>query len=323
PAAAMSSSSSPSLPRPADADSEWIDAFCRAFSSQCRRLNLESPKKIDNSPALNQPPSWGSLPWPALNRLCFHLRTDEDCADLANLAQVSTHFRTGVKEFMKRDENRPGIEKLHTQEWCGLNLKIDLYPGNLPFHGPFERDYRRLRHLSPRFLKVPYAMDAPESLINQVSELLSSRIKDARIDVRQFTSAHFSFCAKMLRKSTFGYLEVHVERLDDTNVAHILSLASLTKKFKIVCEETPQLADPASFITQLTSKAKHSILRDRSSSLASSFFGLHHSFWKDFLNESLYYRSLDVIEIDSRGYIRDPYFILPDFPIHELMLYKQ
>ncbi|GMR52185.1 hypothetical protein PMAYCL1PPCAC_22380, partial [Pristionchus mayeri] len=45
---------------------------------------------IDSPTALNEPPSWGTLPAisrPFIKRLCFHLRNDENCADLANLAK--------------------------------------------------------------------------------------------------------------------------------------------------------------------------------------------------------------------------------------------
>ncbi|GMR57258.1 hypothetical protein PMAYCL1PPCAC_27453, partial [Pristionchus mayeri] len=64
-------------------------------------------------------PNWGLLPnisRPYINRLCFHLRTDEDCEDLANLAQVSKHYYFGVNNFMKKEENRPGLRLVNISE---------------------------------------------------------------------------------------------------------------------------------------------------------------------------------------------------------------
>ncbi|GMR31291.1 hypothetical protein PMAYCL1PPCAC_01486, partial [Pristionchus mayeri] len=74
-----------------------------------------------------------SLPWPALTRLFSHLLDEEDCADLANLAKVSTHIHKGVNEFMKK--NRPAIKHiLIGKSNVGIFVDIYLLPSNLPFY---------------------------------------------------------------------------------------------------------------------------------------------------------------------------------------------
>ncbi|GMR57266.1 hypothetical protein PMAYCL1PPCAC_27461, partial [Pristionchus mayeri] len=57
--------------------------------------HLSSSGSIDSYSDLANRPSWGTLPAssrPFINYLCFHLRTDEDCADLANLAKVQYRY---------------------------------------------------------------------------------------------------------------------------------------------------------------------------------------------------------------------------------------
>ncbi|GMR57241.1 hypothetical protein PMAYCL1PPCAC_27436, partial [Pristionchus mayeri] len=63
-----------------------------------------SSGSIDADSKLSDRPSWGTLP--AISRdytnfLCFHLHNSENCEDLANLSQVSTHY-SGVNGFMKK-----------------------------------------------------------------------------------------------------------------------------------------------------------------------------------------------------------------------------
>ncbi|GMR52242.1 hypothetical protein PMAYCL1PPCAC_22437, partial [Pristionchus mayeri] len=65
----------------------------------------------------------------------------------------------------------------------------------------------------------------------------------------------------------------------------ILSLAPHSKKINIICDESP-LSNPATFITQLAIDVSSSVLVDHSCN-STSFFGLSHSFWKQFLNEKL------------------------------------
>ncbi|GMR52696.1 hypothetical protein PMAYCL1PPCAC_22891 [Pristionchus mayeri] len=85
-----------------------------------------------------QYPIWSTLPAisrPFINRLCFHLRNDKDCADLATLAQVSSNFYIGVHNFMQKPENRPGIGNLRLSKiLSAINVEIELYPSNIPFY---------------------------------------------------------------------------------------------------------------------------------------------------------------------------------------------
>ncbi|GMR31394.1 hypothetical protein PMAYCL1PPCAC_01589, partial [Pristionchus mayeri] len=60
--------------------------------------NDDNVFEIDSPASLTEPPSWGTLPAisrPFIKRLCSHLRTNGDCRDLANLAQVSAHYHSG------------------------------------------------------------------------------------------------------------------------------------------------------------------------------------------------------------------------------------
>ncbi|GMR52210.1 hypothetical protein PMAYCL1PPCAC_22405, partial [Pristionchus mayeri] len=101
-------------------------------------INNDNVFEIGGPSGLTGPPSWSTLPAisrPFINRLCFHLRNDEECADLANLAQVSTHFHIGVNKYMKRSDNRPGVKYAHFHKnEDRLILKVLLYPSNLPFY---------------------------------------------------------------------------------------------------------------------------------------------------------------------------------------------
>ncbi|GMR56294.1 hypothetical protein PMAYCL1PPCAC_26489, partial [Pristionchus mayeri] len=71
----------------------------------------------------------------------------EDCSDLANLAQVSTHYFSNVTTFMNRAGNRPGVERVFlTTSENGLDvIYIQLIPANIFFYG--------LADLSRRFAR--------------------------------------------------------------------------------------------------------------------------------------------------------------------------
>ncbi|GMR50690.1 hypothetical protein PMAYCL1PPCAC_20885, partial [Pristionchus mayeri] len=128
-------SSSSSSRHPTDFDSVWMDAFCQDFSSQCRHSNA-----VDTQQA-----RWDSLPWPAVDRICYHLFDRYDSSDLADLAHVSTHYLSGVNTFMNRAGNKPGVYRV-TLEAAedGLDVTIHLIPSNLLFHGLADVDSGRL-----------------------------------------------------------------------------------------------------------------------------------------------------------------------------------
>ncbi|GMR52192.1 hypothetical protein PMAYCL1PPCAC_22387, partial [Pristionchus mayeri] len=104
-------------------------------------------------------------------------------------------------------------------------------------------------------------------------------IKDVRIYSNDFTPADFLLCSQLLRKSTFGKLVIYTTTVHDSNAPHIISLASHAHEIMIDCVEA-RLSDSTFFITQLDSAVSSVLLFHYSS----SFFGLSHSFWKEFLN---------------------------------------
>ncbi|GMR57284.1 hypothetical protein PMAYCL1PPCAC_27479, partial [Pristionchus mayeri] len=83
-----------SSPTPSvDADSKEADALCReggrlSIVDNFQKNVNEQVFEITLPVKLPGNPSWESLPWPALNRICFNLFNREDCEDLANLSQV-------------------------------------------------------------------------------------------------------------------------------------------------------------------------------------------------------------------------------------------
>ncbi|GMR52695.1 hypothetical protein PMAYCL1PPCAC_22890, partial [Pristionchus mayeri] len=210
-----------------------------------------------------------------------------ECTDLANLAEVSTHFRAGVKEFMRRAENRPGIRNvdLRKNEQGRLNVYMFLYPSNIPFYGLSSLDKGRFRmysnSLDPR---IKVILNGPQdSLVEQVSDMLSSCIKKAYIHGYRFTPEDLSLCKHLLRDSTIPFLDIST-KLDDTTAPIVLSLASHTEEFMLYYDDQ-LLSDPANFVNQLASYPISSFLIVDWYTSTSSYFGLQNSFWEKFLNE--------------------------------------
>ncbi|GMR31456.1 hypothetical protein PMAYCL1PPCAC_01651, partial [Pristionchus mayeri] len=270
--------------------------------------------------------SWESLPWPASIRIYFHLRTNEECNDLANLSQVSRHFHTEVFEFMKKDENRPGIKNLRLEKTSNeMEMSIGLYPSNIPF-------YALTTLKSGRFMRLGCSVHpilqltlsgSTDSILMQVSGLLSSYINLANIWGDEFTHDEFSLCVDLMHKSTFGRLIVFSETLDDSTAAHILSLTSHVKEI-FFSSIAAQLSDPANFVRQLASSVSSSVISLQFPSSSSSFFGLLHSFWNKFLNENLTNGSIECIRArNMEGEITKAPFVLPDTPIGWLHWFKK
>ncbi|GMR57235.1 hypothetical protein PMAYCL1PPCAC_27430, partial [Pristionchus mayeri] len=276
------SSSTPS----SDADFGWIDAFCRAFSSQCRFLEVVDTHQARNNNALTIFSSWESIPWPALKRVCFHLLNKEDCTDLAHLAQVSTHFYSGVNDFMKRAENRPAIHNVLMQESGGTKIRINLIESNLPFHGLANLDWGRFeRSYRSNGPALVVTLEGPQVPIwNQATTLLSSSIKNVHIHGDPSNPTDLSICETLLRYSTIHTLSI-MHKLDDTNTSSIINIASRSTEFIIAFDEDSQLADPASFITRLDSAGSAVFSSIELIDSSSSFFGLPHSFWENYFNE--------------------------------------
>ncbi|GMR52543.1 hypothetical protein PMAYCL1PPCAC_22738, partial [Pristionchus mayeri] len=206
----------------------------------------------------------------------------EECADLATLAQVSSNFYIGVHNFMQKAENRPGIRSvlLRKSYIAAINMKIDLYPSNIPFHFPDTDRFKRPGNSVNPTLRV-IVNGATDPVADQMSGLLSSCINHAE----KYTSDDdFILSAHLLRNATFRWLEVCMDYPDDLVVPSILSLASHAKRFELSCDD-PQLSDMASFITQLASYPISTFVLTDWHSSTSSYFGLLNSFWEKFLNE--------------------------------------
>ncbi|GMR52694.1 hypothetical protein PMAYCL1PPCAC_22889 [Pristionchus mayeri] len=243
-------------------------------------------------------PRWGSLPWPAFTRLCCHLRNHNDCADLANLAQVIYYFRIGVKEFMQRADNRPGIKfvrLLKTDD--GITVFIHLYPSNIPFYCLTTLDKERYNRLSSTVLEITLE-DHEDKNVNQLSDLFSSYIDHVHIYGGELTPAEYLLGSQILSNSTIVKLQIFDTRLDDDTAPHILSLVSRTKKTEVAFYET-RLSDSATFINRLSTVSSSLSLIDishRPVQIPWYFFGLRHSFWSVFLNEKLANGSLESIQ---------------------------
>ncbi|GMR51804.1 hypothetical protein PMAYCL1PPCAC_21999, partial [Pristionchus mayeri] len=261
---------------------------------------------------------------PFINHLSFHLRNDEECADLANLAQVSTHYYSGVHKFMMRPVNRPGLKCVNfSKDEDGMSVEIQLYPSNLPFHCLDTLDARRVkkfRGFANPILEVTLnTLNDP--IVIQVAGMLSSCIKNVRINAWTLSSADFLLCSQLLRNSDIGNLLFHTTRMGDDAASFILSTAH-TKELTVVCND-PQLSNPAAFITQLASKVQGSTLYDDSDS-TTLFFGLPHSFWNKFLNEKLANGSFESIGMGNmEGEITKAPFVLPDTPLESVKWYKK
>ncbi|GMR56969.1 hypothetical protein PMAYCL1PPCAC_27164, partial [Pristionchus mayeri] len=102
-------------------------------------------ERVDEIP--DDDDEWETLPWkakPALDRICFHLRTNEECTDLANFSMVSKPFRKGAMEFMKKKGNQPGLKYISFDaDKDRLLMSIHLFPSNLQFHDLAGLDFGR------------------------------------------------------------------------------------------------------------------------------------------------------------------------------------
>ncbi|GMR30950.1 hypothetical protein PMAYCL1PPCAC_01145, partial [Pristionchus mayeri] len=302
-------------------DSGVIDDLCRETAI----LELEDTHKGDQHTEYPSSHSWESLPWPASKRIFFHLRTNEECTDLANLSQVSRHYYSEVHQFMHREDNRPGIKYVHLLKTDNeMKMKIGLYPSNRPFYNLSKLKAGRFTRWGGSVDPMLYVtMNGPaDPILEQISDLIASYVNVAQIHGDHFTHDEFSMCFGLMQNSIFGRLVVNIENLDDAIAAHILSLSSHAKEIGVSCVDL-QLSDSASFIDQLTPDGCSSFFRHFSSS-TSSFFRLPNSFWRKFLNEKLTNGSIGSIKIGNMvGEVTNVPFILPDIPIGWLQCCKK
>ncbi|GMR57275.1 hypothetical protein PMAYCL1PPCAC_27470, partial [Pristionchus mayeri] len=217
-------------------------------------LTLMDTQKTECHIDLPETPSWESLAWPAVDRICLHLFNREDCGDLANLAKVSTHYHDGVYNFMKK--NRPGVYMVDLQSIdSALVVYIGLYPSKLPFYGLTTLDRGRFERNSSSLLPCLRVKlnDTEDPIIDQVSSLLCSSIKDVEIHGYRFFPVDLSLCTQLIHGSTIGYLEIRDIQLNHGSASNIISIASRAKEFALYNLHKLQLSDTAAFITQLAS----------------------------------------------------------------------
>ncbi|GMR57289.1 hypothetical protein PMAYCL1PPCAC_27484, partial [Pristionchus mayeri] len=206
--------------------------------SHANRLpgNESRPSGVISSPSLNSSitsagadcdlpdrPSWATLPTiskPYVDRLCFHLCSDEDGEDLANLALVSTRYHAGVHAFMKKGGNQPGLNLVNfTKSRAGhIKVMIGLYDSYLPFYGLDALD-------NGRFKRKFFSSDEPElevtepsgPILDQVSGLLTTSIAEVMINAWRgpITIDHLTLADQALRNSSITCLSIFHVRLDD------------------------------------------------------------------------------------------------------------
>ncbi|GMR57234.1 hypothetical protein PMAYCL1PPCAC_27429, partial [Pristionchus mayeri] len=284
----------------ADSDSLWTEAFGRDFSAQCRNLNVMSPQEIEHS-ANSECMSWESLPFPALDRISFELRSKKK-RNLINLAQVSKHFYAGVNKFMNMTRNRPALKEvvlIKVPE--GLAVETFLVPSNLLFYGLSNLDSRRFMRsgsrICPRLLVTLNGTEDPA--VEQLYGVVSGAIKEVEIfGWIDLSPDDFSSISHLFRDSTIEKLQIRCTNLDDTTASHIISIVSHVKVLRFSLAEESQLTDPSTFIIMLGSAVFSSIELIDSSS---SFFGLPHSFWENYFNENLTNGSIRWVEAPNMG----------------------
>ncbi|GMR56988.1 hypothetical protein PMAYCL1PPCAC_27183, partial [Pristionchus mayeri] len=99
---------------------------------------------------------------------------------------------------------------------------------NLLFHGLDTLDSERFHRLgTSENPSLRVELNGPEeSIIEQVSGLLSTFIKNVEIIALNFTADDFSICEKVLSGSTIDFLSVMNVRLVDSSASNIVSMAS-------------------------------------------------------------------------------------------------
>ncbi|GMR56660.1 hypothetical protein PMAYCL1PPCAC_26855, partial [Pristionchus mayeri] len=144
-----------------------------------------------------------SLQWKARSAfelIFFHLHTDEDCSDLNNLYKVPKTFYKGIKEYMMRDNNRPGVKQVTLSiKRNGLEVMIRLFPSNLPFYDWAKMNWRGIKRCCD-YGPALWLKHLEHPLINGIANLLSSPIEKVIIGQygRPLSSSELSICAKLL-----------------------------------------------------------------------------------------------------------------------------
>ncbi|GMR50253.1 hypothetical protein PMAYCL1PPCAC_20448, partial [Pristionchus mayeri] len=237
----------------------------------------------------------------------------------APLTKASTNFHNGVREFMSTADSRPGVNRVDlTKTSDGMWMAIELYPSNPPFYGVNNLDSGRFTRLDySRYPKIGMTLnDRADPFVKQVSDmLLSSCIKNVRMNAWNFSSDDFLLCTQLLNNSNIGRLDIH-SCLQDSSISHIHPFVSHTKtRVAVYCHDM-DLSDSAAFIEHLASSGFSSAFLLDYKSSASSFFGISHAFWKQFLNEKLANGSFEFVETAKMGgRVTEAPIVLPDSDI--------
>ncbi|GMR33310.1 hypothetical protein PMAYCL1PPCAC_03505 [Pristionchus mayeri] len=282
-------------------------------------------------------PTMESLPWPVLNRLFSFLLTNGECKDLGSLYEVSTHFRSSVKEFMMRDANRPEIRNviLHTtkevsppagmsfakgeREKDALSLEIRFWACNLRFYDFSKLEKRRFWRLwyndytdndrHPRLRAV--VMGPEDPILEQLSGLFPSCIEHVSIgdSYRTINCSDLSICENLLLKSTIQRLTFSPKTIGDHTAPAILSIANRTLHRLSFRNTDQQLTSLGSFFHSLVSLPVSRV----SIECAGEFFNGDFSFLERFLDEKLSNGTIKWIR--TLDYITDQMTIMKR-PIH-------
>ncbi|GMR57713.1 hypothetical protein PMAYCL1PPCAC_27908, partial [Pristionchus mayeri] len=109
----------------------------------------------------------------------------------------------------------------------------------------------------------------------------STSIKHVYIGVR-LSSSDISICAKLLRSSTIGFLQLHSVILDDVTTPLIISIIARVRSFvEILLFDQPQPIQSVAFIKTLFSLAIGRVFLNNPSSMIhpDTFIGLPRAFW--------------------------------------------
>ncbi|GMR56977.1 hypothetical protein PMAYCL1PPCAC_27172, partial [Pristionchus mayeri] len=166
-----------------------------------------------------------------LNPLIELLRSIEERTDLNNLSEVSDHFNGEVKEFMQRENNRPGFKYVHlTKNEAGLEVKITLFYSIIAFYDLANLDMERIKISSgddELILEVTLT-GREDPLFEQLAEFLSSCINVVHIyDLWGLLSSFdLLLFAELLASSTIEDLSFLLTILDDSMTPFFMSILS-------------------------------------------------------------------------------------------------
>ncbi|GMR58002.1 hypothetical protein PMAYCL1PPCAC_28197 [Pristionchus mayeri] len=250
--------------------------------------NNENPDDAALPNDLQECKGWEALADVPFKKVLSLLKTGDHCKYLGNLSQVSTRFRDRVRRFMWDPKNRVGLERVYLiKSREGLEVSIRFFPPNLPFHDITNLDwsrFKRSKEAKPFPLLKVTLTGAEDPVVERVVALLSDLI--CLVDIRYAEAADLKLVEHLLHASTIDQIFINFSELDENTAPSIVSLASQAKAVNIQLlrgENSVALIDPVDFVEQIFIATSRLTLGHNSP----YFFGLHNSFWKDFLDEML------------------------------------